>query len=156
PDDALVRVRITRRHQQEHAERRIEAHDHRQVVGVALPPGPAGGPDDAQRIEAEYESEADDDQRDAKVKRTTGCRHCAPRASDVPRRWTIGRIPDRCPLRNRRAGLSRMLGDVRIRLAKRTTLARSEPSVADPSRTYVPASCCDARACLLYYQVISL
>jgi hypothetical protein len=73
-----VRVRITRSHQKEHTERRIDANDHHQVVGVALPPTPAGGPDDAQRIDAEYEDEADDDKRDAKTKYTIGFRHSAP------------------------------------------------------------------------------
>ena len=67
PDDAFVRFWITRGHQKEHAERRVNAHDHHQVVGVALTPRPAGGPNDAQRIEAEYESEADDDKRDAEI-----------------------------------------------------------------------------------------
>src|SRR6516165_7918571 len=70
PDYAFVRVRITRRHQKEHTERGIDADDHHQVVGVAPPPSPAGGPDDAQRIEAEYANEADDDKRDAKIKHT--------------------------------------------------------------------------------------
>src|SRR5262249_2870935 len=73
-----MRVRIARRHQKEHAERRIDTDDHHQIVGVPLTPCPAGGPDGAQQIDAEYESEPDDDQRDAEVKQTTGCRHCAP------------------------------------------------------------------------------
>src|SRR5262249_51691755 len=54
PDDALMRVRIARRHQKEHAERRIDTDDHHQIVGVPLTPCPAGGPDDTQQIDAEY------------------------------------------------------------------------------------------------------
>jgi hypothetical protein len=68
PDDALIRVRMAYRHQKEHAERRIDTNDHHQIVRVALTPCPAGGPDDAQRVDTEYESEPDDDQRDAEVK----------------------------------------------------------------------------------------
>ena len=47
PDDAFVRVWITRGHQKEHAERCVDPHDHHQVVRVALTPGPTGGPNDA-------------------------------------------------------------------------------------------------------------
>jgi hypothetical protein len=96
PDDALMRVRIARRRQKEYAERRLDSDDHHQVVRVPLTPCPAGGPDNAQRIDAENESKPDDDQRDAEVKQTTGRRHCAPPMrsdvfSNVPltRRTTI-------------------------------------------------------------------
>src|SRR5215470_12959652 len=80
PDDAFVRVRITRGHQKEYAERRVNSNDHHQVVGVALTPSPARGPNYAQRIDAQYESKADDDKRDAEIKQTIDCRHCAPSA----------------------------------------------------------------------------
>jgi len=71
PDYAFVRIRITRRYQKENTERGIDADNHHQIVGVALPPSPARGPDDGQRIEAEYAKEADNDKRDAKIGHTT-------------------------------------------------------------------------------------
>src|SRR5258708_39821027 len=75
PDEALVGLGISRGQEQKHAQRRIDGDDHHQVVRVPMSPGPAGGPDNAQWINAEYESQADDDQRDTKIKPTIGFRH---------------------------------------------------------------------------------
>src|SRR5262249_54528503 len=42
---------------------------------MSLPPSPARGPDNTQRIYAKYESETDDDQRYAKKEQTICIRH---------------------------------------------------------------------------------
>src|ERR1700682_6412158 len=100
PDETLVRLGISRCDEQKHAQCRIDDDDHHQIVRVSMSPAPAGGPDDAQRINNEYESQAEDDQRDTKIKLTIGFRHFLPPAhhsqnpSGIPRMnsgkaWTI-------------------------------------------------------------------
>src|ERR1035437_10927714 len=64
PDNAPVSIGISRCNQQKHTERGIDTDDHHPIVRVSLSPNPAGGPDNAQRINTEYENQAEDDQRD--------------------------------------------------------------------------------------------
>src|SRR6202521_1326579 len=75
PDETLVRLGVSRGQEQKHAQRRVDGDDHHQIVRVSMSPAPAGRPDDAQRINTEYESQAEDDQRDTKIKPTICIRH---------------------------------------------------------------------------------
>ena len=61
PDYAFVRVGISRCDKQKHTQRRVDTDDHHQIVRVSVSPGPARGPDNAQWINTEYESQAEDD-----------------------------------------------------------------------------------------------
>jgi len=51
-----------------------------------MSPGPAGGPNNSEGIDAEYEREADDDESDAEIKMAIGGRHCAPPCFQIPER----------------------------------------------------------------------
>src|SRR5690242_1654573 len=67
---------MARRDEQEHAERRIDADDHGEIMlRVALPPDPARGPHDAPGINSEDEGQADRDQGDAKIEQAVCVGH---------------------------------------------------------------------------------
>jgi hypothetical protein len=65
PDDAPVRIGISRSDEQKYAQRRINSDNHQQIVRMSLAPDPARRPHNAQRIYAEYERQTDDDEGDA-------------------------------------------------------------------------------------------
>src|SRR5258708_26560925 len=75
PDNALVRSGILRCEEQKHTKRRIDSDDHHQIMRVSMSPSPTGGPNNAQRINTEYESQSDNDQRDTEIKLTICVRH---------------------------------------------------------------------------------
>ena len=76
PDQARMRRRVLGRDDEKDAERRVDPDDHHQVVRVPLAPCPPGGPHDPQRVDAEDEDEADDDEHDTKVPNAIRVRAC--------------------------------------------------------------------------------
>src|SRR3954451_2525053 len=54
PDNALVRIGVSRCDEEKYAQCRIHSDDHHQIVRISLAPSPARGPHNAQCIYAKY------------------------------------------------------------------------------------------------------
>src|SRR5882672_10720889 len=70
PDETEMFERVTRCHYKEHAEGRVNADNHQWIVRVTRMPGPAGRPNDHQRVNSGQENHPNQYQRDVQILET--------------------------------------------------------------------------------------